>query len=171
MLTFRNPLVWLLRLPHRKGYGIHSPYAYNLVTQVLYSPGEYYADSLLQPLFSRWQRWLCPRRVVCHRLLFRLANHYQPQAMVVPEHCLTQAAYLHAGCRHTPMKTEPARHHYTLVTTSGTAVDVVYDLRRWRAEWESVRRQPGVTVTFDLYDMGIAVSDPKLNKQHYIINW
>ena len=170
MLPLRNPLIWLLRLPHRKGYGIHSPYAYNLVTQVLYNPGEYYADRILLPLFPWWQRVFCPRRVACHRLLFRLANHYQPQTMTIPPHCLTQAAYLHAGCRHTPIATEQGRDHHTL-DTGGTTVDIVYDLRRKRSEWDSVRRQPGVTVTFDLYDIGIAVSNPKLNKQHYKINW
>ena len=48
---------------------------------------------------------------------------------------------------------------------------VVTDLRQNRTLWQSVRQHSHTRVTFDLYDVGIAIFNPKLNKQHYIINW
>ncbi|MBQ8050416.1 MAG: hypothetical protein IJ197_02410 [Bacteroidaceae bacterium] len=171
MLPWRNPLVWLARLPYRKGYGIHSPYAYGLATQVLYRPGRYYADALLDGLFPRWQHVLCRRRVACHRLLFRLANHYQPVEILLPKGRLTQAAYLHSGCRRARLAEEEGRGYYTLVLADGNRVHVVYDLQRHREEWGALRMMPDVTASFDLYDMALAIADPKLNRQHYKINW
>ena len=45
------------------------------------------------------------------------------------------------------------------------------DLERHQAEWDQLKREPDVRVTFDLRDVGIAVCVARLNKQHYIINW
>lgn len=78
------PWIWLLRFRHRCGYGVHSPYAFDFITGVIYERGEYYAyrelDSRL-PWYARMPQWLpkpfchlClrPQRIL--HLLFRLAN-------------------------------------------------------------------------------------------------
>ena len=48
---------------------------------------------------------------------------------------------------------------------------VLTDIHRYREEWKQVKGNPQVTVTFDLYDMGIAFCLARLNKQDYIVNW
>ncbi|MBQ9560352.1 MAG: hypothetical protein IJV08_10300 [Bacteroidaceae bacterium] len=169
MNLMRNPLVWLARFRHRKGYGIHSPFAYNLVTQVLYTPGRYYADQWLEQMFPRWQRLLHVRRLACHRLLFRLANHWQPDVVKAPARLLSQLAYLHAGCR--KAKIEACHNDIITLTGHSGTMFVIYDLQRHRTLWHQVKNDRQTTVTFDLWDMGIAVCNPKLNRQHYIINW
>ena len=48
---------------------------------------------------------------------------------------------------------------------------VVSDLRHNHPLWQSVCDNPLTRITFDLYDVGIAIFNPKLNKKNYTINW
>ena len=34
--TVKKGWVWLKRFRHRKGYGVHSPFAYNFITRIIY---------------------------------------------------------------------------------------------------------------------------------------
>ena len=78
------PWIWLLRFRHRCGYGVHSPYAFEFITGVIYEKGAYYAYRELDhqlPWYARTPHWLpWPFHAVCLRpqrilhLLFRLAN-------------------------------------------------------------------------------------------------
>ncbi len=169
MLPFRNPFVWLWRFRHRKGYGIHSPFAFSLVTQVLYSPGYYYAYDWLDGLMPRWQRVLPSRRKACLRLLFRLANYWQPTHIEAPKGSLVELAYLHAGCGVADLNIGQD-DSYVLRAESSTMF-VVYDLQRHLTLWKKIVAEPQVRVTFDLYDIGIAFVKPNLQRQHYVINW
>ena len=36
LLTLKRPFIWLYRFRHRCGYGVHSPFAFNLITHVIY---------------------------------------------------------------------------------------------------------------------------------------
>ena len=44
--TFIRSLRWLRRFRKRRGYGIHSPAAFQFVTGVVYEKGEYYAEKI-----------------------------------------------------------------------------------------------------------------------------
>ena len=77
MQLIRNPFVWLWRIRHRRGYGIHSPWAYSFVRSVLLEPAHYYAYAELDKLYPWHLRWLLRYPLQCHRLLFRLANYAQ----------------------------------------------------------------------------------------------
>ena len=41
-LTLKRPFIWLSRFRHRCGYGVHSPFAFSLITQVIYESTPYY---------------------------------------------------------------------------------------------------------------------------------
>ena len=47
MRLLGNPLVWLMRFRHRCGYGVHSPFAFNFLTGVVYERTPYYAYARL----------------------------------------------------------------------------------------------------------------------------
>lgn len=47
-----RPLRWLLRFRHRRGYGIHSPFAFSFVTGVVYEQGTYYAYPELKAMYK-----------------------------------------------------------------------------------------------------------------------
>ena len=75
MQKVTNPLIWLARFRHRKGYGVHSPFAFRFITDVIYESHPYYGYALLDrglPLSMR----LRVRRGL--HLLLRIANHLQP---------------------------------------------------------------------------------------------
>ena len=70
MVLFRCPLVWLMRVRHRRGYGIHSPFAFGFVTGVVYEDGAYYGYEVIEGGLRWWERWRY-RSVL--RLLLRLS--------------------------------------------------------------------------------------------------
>lgn len=68
------------RLRHRKGFGIHSPFAFSLIADVVGYPGHYYGDDLLRERVGN-RRGLKRRRAwLLHRLVARL----DPLAVVLP---------------------------------------------------------------------------------------
>lgn len=80
---FKKGLIWLLRFRHRKGYGVHSPFAFDLITDVFYGETPYYDFSSLKELVSKvrsgsfalWNRYM-ERRQICE-MLFKLVNDAQ----------------------------------------------------------------------------------------------
>ncbi len=97
-----HPFVWLRRIPHRRGYGVHSPFAYNFITRVIYEKTPYYkyADLRVQEKTRMGQEradWLYePLKV--KRLLFRLVNYARPRTIVDAGHLSASSLYLKAGC-------------------------------------------------------------------------
>lgn len=70
------------RFPHRHGHGIHSPFAFDLITSVLYGRYHYYAYGELCEVRGRISGNLprYPKRV--DELLFRIVNRFQPERVV-----------------------------------------------------------------------------------------
>ena len=87
-MFYKRVLIWLLRFRHRKGYGVHSPFAFNLITGVFYEKAPYYDYEYLKGIVSRasdkspalWKRNLESTRV--YELLFRLVNDAQPHSIL-----------------------------------------------------------------------------------------
>ena len=179
MMLFQSPIVWLSRIRKRKGYGVHSPFAFDLVTNVLYNKEKYYAYEEM----DRGLRWWEKGRVKSMRhLAFRLANYQEPRTF----YCKGVDKALWDACRYgsrnmkmlPPGSTEKA----DMVFVSGADEEamqhvgevtmlLVKDINKCRKFWDRVKDDARVTVTFDLYDVGIAFARKELNKQHYKINW
>lgn len=60
------------RLKHRKGFGVHSPFAYSVITEVIEEKLPYYAYRRMQRSYSKQSP--IPYKVAC--LLLRLANRF-----------------------------------------------------------------------------------------------
>ena len=175
MQKVTNPLVWLARFRHRCGYGVHSPFAFRFITDVIYERHPYYAYRELD------QRLPLPMRLRQRRglhLLLRLANHLQPEIIVLPRNAWWEKRYLQSGCRSANIQcqwpigevsmcflSEPSdealRH---IGQNSMLLLDNLHRHRDW------FRTLPSV-VSFDLYDLGIAFFDKQYNKQEYIVNF
>ncbi|MCP9610679.1 hypothetical protein [Coprobacter tertius] len=76
------------RLRHRKGYGVHSPFAYNLITKVIEEPFMYYCYNEIErlkkevlPLYTENISTGKRKKISFKKgtLLFRLVNHFKPQ--------------------------------------------------------------------------------------------
>lgn len=179
MRLFRNPIIWFLRFRCRKGYGIHSPFAFSFVTDVLYCKEEYYAYGQLDRCLRWWQRGR--ERDVRH-LAFRLANYRRPQTLYCPglDDALSEA------CRYGSMEVRmvqdskvgtadmifvPGADETVFSRIGEGTMVVVEDIRSCHNFWQRIKADGRITVTFDLYDIGIAFARRSLNKQHYTINW
>lgn len=175
MRLFGNPFVWLMRIHHRCGYGVHSPFAFRFLTEVVYEQAPYYAYRRLDAGLP-WR--MCLRRRKGLHLLLRLANWLQPEVIVLSGNHPWIRTYLMAGCSkaviygHMPaggadmvVLDAPDDEAESLVHEGGM---LVLDGLSGHEEWLRGLR---ATVTFDLYDLGIAIYNKKLQRQHYRVNF
>ena len=100
-LTLKRPFIWLSRFRHRCGYGVHSPFAFSLITQVIYESTPYYKYKDLaveqKKLASQKDKnWKYESKKV-KRLLFLLVNYTQPDTIVDAGRLAASSLYLKAG--------------------------------------------------------------------------
>ena len=82
-----HPWVWLMRFRHRRGYGVRSPFAFHLITAVIYETTPYYKYKELnvQQRLLKHEKgcgWAYAETVKVKRMLFRLANWARPMCIV-----------------------------------------------------------------------------------------
>lgn len=99
--AWKRPFIWLARIRHRCGYGVHSPFAFELITDLIYEKTPYYAYRQLaeeqkKQAPHRGKSWNFETRKV-NRLLFRLVNRYQPQTIVDAGMLSASSLYLQSG--------------------------------------------------------------------------
>ena len=84
LLCLKRPFIWLSRFRYRCGYGVHSPFAFSLITDVIYEKMPYYAYFSLkeeQKKMIKEQGW-CKGIQKVNRFLFRLVNRVQPATII-----------------------------------------------------------------------------------------
>ncbi len=77
--------IWCRRFRYRCGYGVHSPFAFNLITWVIYENCPFYAYEELGELrreLSRNGKEGLLNRLKSDKLLFRLVNWIQPKEIL-----------------------------------------------------------------------------------------
>lgn len=192
MKLIRRPWIWLLRVRHRKGYGVHSPITFAFLRGVVYEQDAYYAYAQLNALHPWWVRWFRLYPLTCRRLLFRLANYAHPARITLVGDCPTEAAYLSAAVPSAKleqlsstsplsvatdllflshhslanMATAPIELPTTLLIVEGIHHDAV-----GRAVWQRLRNDDRVAHSFDLFTYGLLFIGPPRSPRHYIINF
>lgn len=176
MRKIGNIGVWIRRFRHRRGYGVHSPFAYHFLRDVVYEKSPYYAYRELDS-HLKWSQCLRQRKGL--HLLFRLANYAQPRRLLLPHGTALEALYLQAGCRTACLCSQAIAPDRTLCYLRHPDTDVlpaldsdsvlVLDNLHLHRQW--FRDLEGSVVKFDLYDLGIAFFDPNYNRQYYIVNF
>lgn len=101
LLPLKRPFIWLRRFRHRRGYGVHSPFAFNFITNVIYERTPYYKyDELLASQKEQAKQKDCGwdyETGKVKRLLFRVVNYCQP-VTIVDAGCLSASSlYLKAA--------------------------------------------------------------------------
>lgn len=136
-------LTALPRAIHRHGFGVQSPWAYELVRDVLYEPLPYYAyqeQHLTTPLQQQ---------------LFRIRNHYRHQPLIVIDE-KGQAAL--------------AKYEATLRNvTPDTILIIEHTHDENAALWNVAVNDSRTIVTFDMGRRGLVFFDKKRIKQNYIL--
>lgn len=175
MQKVTNPLVWLARIRHRKGYGVHSPFAFRFITDVIYEQNPYYAYKELDKALPFSKRFR--HRKGLH-LLLRLTNHLQPETIVLPKDAWLEKRYMLCGCKSAKILCPPVNGMVSMFLLKEPSDDALLhlgehsvllldNLQRYREWFKSI---PSV-VSFDLYDIGIAFFDKQYNKQYYKVNF
>lgn len=100
-VAWKRPFIWLSRFRYRCGYGVHSPFAFDLITQVIYEHTPYYAYKELSSMQKglsgeRKCGWKHESKKV-NRLLFRLVNRTQPATIIDAGKLSASSLYLQAG--------------------------------------------------------------------------
>lgn len=155
---------------HRYGFGIQSPWAYELVRNVLYEPLRYYAyDELRQkyPECSKTER----KR---NEQLFRIVNHFKPATIeIVGNADAATMDYIEERQKGSflfyylapsaPLASVPA-------TLSDGMVLVVDDIQETnKAAWEQLLNHAQVTAIFDMGYRGLLCCDTKRVRQTYLL--
>ena len=136
-------LTALPRAIHRRGFGVQSPWAYELVRDVLFESLHYYAyDEQGLNMPSEQQ-------------LFRIRNHFKGHPMVVIEEKGTAAAQQYeAAVRQATPDTVLIMEHIH---------DENADL------WTRTVNDPRAIITFDMRKRGMVIFDPQRIKQNYLL--
>lgn len=190
----RRTFVWLSRMGRCKGFGIQSPWAYNLVCNVINvhdTRTDYKRLSLQFGYLSHIERRL-------HELYLRLADRIQPNfAADTSLNGEPFRAYINAGHRNTRftaikelrkdgrekecaiIRLVPCEdlfrqiENISQVAKDGWTVIVedIHGHTATRQTWRKIVRELPQTVTFDLYYCGLIFFDGRRYKQNYIINF
>lgn len=131
------------RAIHRRGFGVQSPWAYELIRDVLFEPLPYYAyqeQNLTTPLQQQ---------------LYRIRNHYRHQPLIIIEE-----------------KDADARTRYeetAQAATPDTILVVEHTHNENASLWQHIITDPRAIVTFDMGQRGLVTFDPKRIKQNYLL--
>lgn len=199
-LTLKRPFIWLSRFRHRCGYGVHSPFAFDLITRVIYERASYYAYKSLA--FEQKKYSSGEESTKVNRLLFRLVNWAQPSTMVDIGTLSASSLYLQAGKRggsyvsasrllerlpevdipvdflylhdyRHPQLVKEVFEYYTPQTTQQSVfvIEGIRYTKPMKKLWRQMQADERVGITFDLYDLGILFFDTDKIKQHYVVNF
>ena len=131
------------RAIHRRGFGVQSPWAYELIRDVLFERIPYYA--------YQEQHLDTPQK----QQLFRIRNHFRQQHLVVIDEQAQQAAQ---------------RYEEELHAVTPDTVFVIEHTHDGNANlWNQIVSDPRAIVTFDMGKRGIVTFDPKRIKQNYLL--
>lgn len=185
MLLVRNPWVWICRFRKRRGYGVHSPFAFTFLSDVAFERTPFYAFKELSLLHPWWVRWFGLYPLTCRRMLFRLANYAVPKTMRVINNRPIETAYLSHAVP-SAQWVDGAADFVFLPREQGSDADALLDQMPANGvmviegihadhsslqQWHRLQTDAHTGVTFDFYTYGIIFFDPSLQKQHYLVNF
>ncbi len=71
---------WIQRIRHAKGYGVHSPFAFNFITNVVYNKYWYYAFNDLECVLLNNHIYVVSSRL--NHLSYRLIQYFKPKSVL-----------------------------------------------------------------------------------------
>ena len=166
LLCLKRPFIWLSRFRYRCGYGVHSPFAFSLITDVIYEKMPYYAyDSLEKEQKKIVEERGCNKGTQkVNRFLFRLVNKVQPATIVEVGRPSVTSLYLQSA-------KSSAEYLFASDLSELFLVHGICYSKEMRAFWKRLQADERVGITFDLYDIGLLFFDKTKIKQHYIVNF
>ena len=150
-----------------RGHGVHSPYAYRFIRNVLREKGQYYHYSEIDRLGGD-THW--------HRLLFRLVCEFEPQQLLATHLSVDECKVIRLADSRVNLPPEVSvpdnmppgvMELRGAVTMAMVIRDIRSDIRRWDNLLETLRGG----MTFTNGTVGIVVERPGLPRQDFRINF
>lgn len=148
------------KLKHRKGFGVHSPFAYSIITEVIEEKIPYYAYNAMKPLYGKQSP--IPFKVAC--LLLRLANRFR---------CRTIAEIgCDGGYSMLPILLTDSRNHVHSITEQPIANEIASRLKLFGIQESqySIHVDNTLPTEPESFDMLILNSNPFAAKQGSVMN-
>lgn len=125
-------LRWFRRFRQRRGYGVHSPFAFEWITDVVYlQKAQYYAYAPLAEQHEAWQGVLSVKDA---RLLFRIANHQRAhRLLVVGQGIEREIHYLQAARPSAQIVHLPDASSVEKALSSEPSLEAPFDFVLWMA--------------------------------------
>lgn len=175
---------WLKRFRHRRGYGVHSPFAFSYITEVIYERGTYYAYKSLDSRFRAVKKSAFRRKDFL--LCFRIANRSKADTIfcslsfndLLRETFVAarrnavfidrfEEAFLRVFDGRLPLPTDFLKN----LPTGGVAVIAFFDNCENRAQKEKLMQPIEDCISFDLHTFLIIIRRPDLFSTRYPVNY
>lgn len=178
---------WLCRSKYCRGFGVQSPSAYSFIRYVINEHYPYYAYSELKERLV-----MSSRQHKVGRLLFRLANYWQPEKC----YCIESLyfPYIKAGCHKSVICSlddlyDSSTKKLIVLDLDHTDKDELYSsilpfcnestllvvlgLNHGKNKqfWHRLQNSEYTGITYNLYYVGIIFFDKSKYKQHYQVNF
>lgn len=145
------PFSWLKRFRQSRGYGVHSPFAFELIQKVLSSRTHYYAfDEIADHLSANHP--LVPPNKPLHHLSFRLVHHFN--AMKILE------INSGRGVNTLYLLSPDSRIHCTCVETRSEMVAEAIELTALKASQHAILSELPREERFDAIFLHLGVEPP-----------
>lgn len=146
-MNLRRTISLILTAPnrarHRHGFGVQSPWAYELVRDVFFETNHYYAYQ---------EQHLATKS---DQQLYRIRNHFRHHDLSIIDTTGNSAA---------------EQYERFAASASPTTVLVIEHAHNHNAHlWQHIVSDPRAIITFDLGKRGLVVFDPKRIKQNYTL--
>ena len=177
-------MIWIYRWRHCRGFGVQSPSDYSFIRYVINEHYPYYAyDELYDQLnIGKFKKKKA-------ELLFRIANWKQAKYAILLFNDDVYRKYIHYGCRKTVISSQYVCDNSFLVISAldldDSSISRILDNMRHdslvvidnlndkqaRKVWKKFIADDRVTISFDLYYIGIVMTIDKRYKHNYIVNF
>ena len=177
-------MIWIYRWRHCRGFGVQSPSDYSFIRYVINEHYPYYAyDELYDQLnIGKFKKKKA-------ELLFRIANWKQAKYAILLFNDDVYRKYIHYGCRKTVISSQYVCDNSFLVISAldlddGSISRILDNMRhdslvvidnlndkQARKVWKNIIADDRVTISFDLYYIGIVMTIDKRYKHNYIVNF
>ena len=153
------PVRRIKRLWRGRGHGVHSPFAYRFITNVLRLKGHYYASAELE-------RMADPR---LHKLLFRLVCEFEPDCIVMRG--VTSATRRAVALADSRVEITDSDSDAVVMYSQKGTVTVFRDISSSMEDW--IRKLESMTsgMTFTDGYMAVAVERTDLPRQDFEIDF
>ncbi len=187
---------WWLRLKQSRGHGIHSPFAFDTITNVLHAKYGYYAFQDIPKILTEKSLQSYARSEINH-LSFRLVNHFKAKRIlelnaaegVNTRYLVASSSDIRCTCVATVP--EPGAEPYDAifinleekVEIENLSIDALLQLshenscwaiypinnRLSKQFWSLIVKDERISITFDRKIMGLAFIRPSFHKMHYFV--